>query len=260
MAFSHPAPKSILITGASSGIGEALACAYAAPGITLFLCGRNETRVASVVAACTAKGAVCYGHCLDVTDGKACLEWITACDTESPLDLVVANAGIAGGSGGMGESPEKMREIHQINVMGTINTVLPTIAAMVKKGGGQIAIVSSVAAFVGFLGAGAPAYCASKAANRAWGESLRGALAPQGIKVSVICPGFVRSRITEINKFPMPFFMEADQAAAIIRHGLAKNRARIIFPWQMAVLVKIISALPVFVAERLGRYMIEKRG
>jgi len=260
MAFSHPAPKSILITGASSGIGEALAKAYAAPGITLFLCGRDEKRVASVVAACTAKGATCHGHRLDITDAKACLQWITACDTQSSLDLMVANAGIAGGSGGMGESPEKMQEIHQVNVIGTINTVLPTIMAMVKKGGGQIAIVSSIAAFVGFLGAGAPAYCASKAANRAWGEALRGALAPQGIKVSVICPGFVRSGITEANKFPMPFFMEADQAAIIIRNGLAKNRARIIFPWQMAVLMKIISALPVFVADRLGRYMIEKRG
>ncbi len=260
MAFSHPAPKSILITGASSGIGEALACAYAAPGITLFLCGRDDKRVASVAAACTAKGAVCHGHHLDITDAKACREWITACDTQAPLDLVVANAGIAGGSGGMGESAEKMLEIHQVNVMGTVNTVLPAIAAMEKRGFGQIAIVSSIAGFVGFLGARAPAYCASKAANRAWGEALRGPLGRQGIKVSVICPGFVRSRITDNNKFSMPFFMEADRAAVLIRNGLAKNRARIIFPWQMAWLMKVISILPVFIADRLARNMIEKRG
>jgi short-subunit dehydrogenase len=117
---------------------------------------------------------------------------------------------------------------------------------------GQVAVVASLAAFMGFPGA--PAYCASKAAVRVWAEAQRHELAPFGIEVSVICPGFVRSRMTAPNDFRMPLLMDADHAARIIRRGLARNRGCIAFPWRLYASVRLGSALPQWVKDRaLGR-------
>jgi short-subunit dehydrogenase len=127
---------------------------------------------------------------------------------------------------------------------------------MVRRGHGQIAIMSSLASFVGFPGA--PAYCASKAAVRVWGEGLRGELAPHGVAVCVICPGFVVSRMTAANDFPMPLLMPVERAARIIVHGLARNRARIAFPWPMYAGVRLLAALPPGLAERLLRHAPRK--
>ena len=113
---------------------------------------------------------------------------------------------------------------------------------MSARGHGQIALVSSQASWRGLPSA--PAYCASKAAVRTYGEGLRGALAPFGIKVNVICPGFVKSRITDANDFPMPFFMQADKAAIKIDKGLTKNRGMIAFPWQMNILIGVLKIVP----------------
>ena len=112
-----------------------------------------------------------------------------------------------------------------------MNTVIPALEVMEVRGTGQIAIVSSLASFRGFPGT--PAYAASKAAVRVWGEGLRGRYAPKGIKISVICPGFVESRMTANNPFPMPLLMTARKPRDIIRRGLEKKHARIAFPWQM---------------------------
>ncbi len=131
----------------------------------------------------------------------------------------------------------------------------PALELMVQKTGveakGQIAIMSSLASFRGF--GGAPAYCASKAAIRNYGEGLRNAYAQRGVQVSVICPGFVRSRMTEENDFPMPFLMDAERAARIIRCGLARNRARIAFPWQMYWVAWMVQTLPPGLTDRLLR-------
>src|SRR3546814_6092917 len=113
---------------------------------------------------------------------------------------------------------------------------------------GHLAIMSSLAAFRGFPGA--PAYCASKAAVRVWGEAMRGVLAPDGVEVNVICPGFVRSRMTAANPFRMPFLMDADRAARIIRRGLERNRSRIAFPFPPPVSAWLAGALP---AAEIGR-------
>lgn len=238
--FSNP--RSILITGASSGIGEALALAYAAPGARLALTGRNDARLSATAAACRARGADARGLTVDVTDSADMAALIAEADSMQPLDLVVANAGISAGTGDGGESEEQARQIFAANQDGVLNTVLPALGPMRRRGRGQIAIMSSLAAFRGFPGA--PAYCASKAAVRVWGEAMRGELAAEGIGVSVICPGFVKSRMTAVNRFPMPFLMEPDAAAATIRRGLARNRARIAFPWPLATVVWMLSSLP----------------
>jgi len=235
-------PDAILITGASSGIGEALARHYAGPGRFLAVSGRDRRRLEAVAAACRGAGADVDAAVVNVADRDAMRRWIEAADARRPLDLVIANAGVSAGTGGRGESEAQCRDIFAVNLAGVLNTVWPAIDAMRGRGHGQIAIVSSIAAFRGI--SGTPAYSASKAAVKAYGEALRGWLGKDGIRVSVVCPGFVRSRMTATNKFPMPMIMDADKAARIIAKGLAGDKARIAFPWPMYALAWLLGALP----------------
>jgi len=235
-------PARILVTGASSGIGAALAELYAAPGCALLLGGRNGARLEAVAANCRARGAAVETALIDVTDRAATEAWIETADRAAPLDLVIANAGISAGTGGGGEAAAQARAIFATNLDGLLNTVLPALAVMLRRGHGQIALMSSLAAFRGFPGA--PAYCASKAAARIWGEALRGEVATAGVRVSVICPGFVESPMTAVNDFPMPFLMSAERAARIIRRGLRRNRARIAFPWPTYAAAWLVGLLP----------------
>lgn len=250
-------PNSILITGASSGIGEGLARAYAAPGMHLFLTGRNLERLQQVAAACRAAGAEVLAEAVDSADRDAMGGFVERAHAVRPLDLVIANAGIAGASGRKGESADQARAIFAVNVEGVLNTILPSIQLMHEKergdGGwrGQIAIMSSLAGFRGLPGA--PAYCASKAAVKSLGESLRSEWRRRGIAVSVIHPGFVKSRITEDNTFPMPFLMETDKACAIIKKRLARNAGRIVFPWRLYAAVYVLNAMPAAWADWLLR-------
>ncbi len=232
-------PHSVLITGASSGIGAALARRYATKGVALALTGRNAERLAAVAADCRAAGASPSTECLDVTDRIAMARWIETVDRAAPLELVIANAGISGS----GPTPgERARRIFTVNLGGTLNTIEPALERMLTRGRGQIALMSSLGSFRGMPNA--PAYCASKAAIRSYGEGLRGRLAKRGIAVSVICPGFVRTPLTADNPFPMPFIMDPVRAARIIRRGLDRRRARIAFPLSMYLATRLLAALP----------------
>jgi short-subunit dehydrogenase len=255
-------PRSILITGASSGIGAALARGYAEAGVTLALGGRDTKRLESVAAVCRARGAEVATDRIDVTDRDAVARWIEARDRAAPLDLVFANAGISGTSGAQGEEFHQARQIMSVNVEGVFNTVYPAIAAMrghAPRAGvrGQIAIMSSLAGFRGFPGA--PAYAASKAAVRSWGESLRGELYGEGIMVSVICPGFVTTPMTDGAEFPQPFKMGAERAARIVKRGLEKNRPRIAFPMPTYMAAWLGVAMPEWLCDRLIRRIPQKR-
>lgn len=235
-------PRSILITGASSGIGEALALRYAGPGVALALTGRDARRLELVAEACRSKGAAVLADTVDTTDAAGMQGFIDAAEASAPLELVIANAGISAGTGFAGESAEQARRVFAVNLDGVLNTALPALDHLRKRRRGQIALMSSLASFRGFPGA--PAYCASKAAVRIWGEGLRPVLAAEGIAVSVICPGFVTSRMTEGNRFPMPFLMDQTRAARIIAEGLAAGRARIAFPLPMRMASWMLAALP----------------
>ncbi|MBM3545342.1 MAG: SDR family NAD(P)-dependent oxidoreductase [Alphaproteobacteria bacterium] len=235
-------PTSILISGASSGLGAALAEAYAAPGIRLALGGRDRERLDGVAERCRAAGAEVDVEIVDVVDASATTRWVETADDRRALDLVIANAGISAGSRSTGEAAEQVRRILAVNIDGVVSTVLPALPRMQRRGRGQVALMASLAGYRGLPGA--PAYCASKAAVKVFGEALRGELAADGVGVSVICPGYVDTPLTQRNRFPMPFLMDAPSAARLIKRRLAKNKARIAFPWPMATLVWLLQAMP----------------
>ena len=237
-----------LITGASSGIGEALAIASAKRGDRLFICGRDKKRLDAVAERCRMLGAEVGAEVLDVTDEAAVRHWVEACDDIAHLDRVFANAGVATGE----ESEANVRRTFDINVGGTVNTVLPAIARKV----GHIILTASIAGYGPLKSC--PSYSATKSCIKTWGLSLRGMLAAKGIKVSVICPGFVRSRITDKNTCPMPFFMEAYEAAELILRRVDRNVGLIAFPWPMRFATWLLSSLPFRLNEFLNRFLPKK--
>ena len=244
-------PKSILITGASSGIGQGLATLYAAPGVSLALTGRNAERLDAVAASCREQGATVHPKLIDVAERSAMDAWIREIDAQSPLDLVIANAGIGLGPNDEPTLADITERTFATNVDGVFNTIHPALKRMKARRRGQVAIMSSVAGFVGMPGA--VPYAASKAAVRSYGEGLRGAYHRHGVEVNVICPGFIVTRMTERNRFPMPFLMQADKASKIIVKGLARNKGRIAFPWRMYTLIRLLQMLPNALADRLLR-------
>ena len=246
----------ILITGASSGIGAALAHAYAGIGIRLALTGRDADRLASVAYACRDKGAEVRIATVDVRDRDAMEDWLCALDEDWFLDLVIANAGISGDTSGVIDPARHGDEIIQVNVVGVQNTLEPLIPRLVGRRHGQFGLMSSLAGFRGLPSA--PAYCASKAWVKSYGEGLRGRLARNGIGVSVIFPGFVESRITDANTFPMPMRMQAPRAASIIRKGLGLNKAQIAFPRTLYVSHRCFAALPAWVTDPVYRRLPQK--
>ncbi len=235
-------PGHILITGASSGIGAALAIAYAGPKRRLSLGGRDDARLNAIAESCRANGATCETYKLDVTDRDGMATWLAAADSERALDLVIANAGISGGTIKLGNAPDASdAEIFATNVDGVVNSVEPVLARMLARNAGQIAIVSSLASFRAF--GEAPAYCASKAAVRYYGEGLQRAHRRSAVGISVICPGFVRSPMTDANNFHMPMLMEAEKAAQRIMRGLAAGKSRIAFPLPLYLGVRMLSLI-----------------
>ncbi|MCC7050093.1 MAG: SDR family NAD(P)-dependent oxidoreductase [Alphaproteobacteria bacterium] len=249
-------PRSILITGASSGIGAALAACYAAPGVTLHLGGRDRRRLSLVADRCRLLGAVAIGRAVDVTDAGAMARWVNESDARAPLDLVIANAGVSTVTTGTGDDgPAAVRRVFAVNVDGVLNTVLPALERIrarprARRGWrGQVAIVASLAAMRGMPGA--PAYSASKAAEKAWGEALAVRLAPEGVAVSVVLPGFVDTPMTRGNYFRMPMLWPVDRAARVIRRGLKRRKRRIAFPLPMYLGAWLLGVMPRALADWL---------
>jgi short-subunit dehydrogenase len=246
----------VVITGASSGLGAALAREYAAAGVQLGLLGRSEARLAETRAACEAKGATVRTASIDVASRESMESWLVAFDKEHPIDLLIANAGISSGTGGDDE-PYLTYRLFATNVDGVLHTILPVAPRMVERRGGQIALISSLAGIRGLPSA--PAYSASKNAVRAYGEALRGRLGKDGVRVSVVCPGYIKTPLTDKNDFPMPFIMEAEKAARIIRRGLRRNRSRIAFPWMLYVPLWLMASLSTALTDWLFARLPEKK-
>lgn len=244
-------PACVLITGASGGIGGALARAYAAVGVTLILHGRDAVRLAEVRRVCEDRGAHVDLWVRDLADVDGLPAAVEALGQRHRIDLAIVNAGVAHhvGAADEGESWADIERVMAINARAAMATVCGLLPSMQRRGAGQIALISSLSAWYG-LGL-TPAYCASKAAVKAFGEALGGWLAPQGIRVTVVLPGFVGSAMSDAFPGPRPFLMSADRAAQRIRRGLARNQARIAFPQPLALGMWLLAMLPAGVSRRI---------
>lgn len=244
--IKHASP-SILITGATSAIGFALAMEYAQAGARLYLQGRNVAKLNEVATACRQQGAEVVTRQLDVRDFAALDSWLRELGV---LDLVIINAGVNTNIGPAGE-PEPWGEVEallDVNLKSAMLIAQAVLPAMRQHGSGQIAFLSSLAGYFGLPVT--PAYSASKAGVKAYGEALRGWLAGEGIRVNVIMPGYVKSPMCDAMPGPKPFLWTPQRAARTIRRGLQRNQARISFPfplnlgsWFLAVLPAGLSSL-----------------
>ena len=248
--MAYPPPATILITGATGAIGSALALAYAAPGCTLVLHGRNAARLREVAQACEARGARTETRTLDLQDVGALIAWLEEASSRHAVDLAIVNAATIGivRPGGKGEAWQDVRRIADVNVRAALATVTALLPYMLRRGSGQIALMSSLVAYAGLPVA--PAYSASRAAVRIYGETIRVPLARHGIRVNVVLPGFVKSEMSDQLPVSKLFLMSAEAAARRIQRGLAKNRARISFPWPLAFACWSLSFLPPALAQR----------
>ncbi|MGQ3302522.1 SDR family NAD(P)-dependent oxidoreductase [Reyranella sp.] len=222
--------KTIVITGASSGIGAALARALAAPGRTLALLGRNTERLEAVAGACRAKCATCSTATLDLSDAARLATVLEEVERVSSIDLVIANAGILAGRSADDavETAGVARQVLETNLLATVDLIHLVLPAMRRKGRGSIVFVASLASLVPLPDA--PAYSASKAGLLSYGLALRDAVAAEGIRVVVACPGFVATAMAGRHLGPRPGEISADDAAKRILTGLQHNKAVIGFP------------------------------
>jgi short-subunit dehydrogenase len=232
----------VFLTGASSGIGAALASHYAASGAQLGLFARRADALAKLAALLgSASPAVYVG---DVRDAGSLRE--AASDFIARIgvpDIVIANAGVSvGTSTAHAEDNEVFRAIVDTNVLGMVHTFQPFHSAMLAARHGTLAGIASVAGFRGLPGAGA--YSASKAAAIAYLESLRVELVGSGVAVVTICPGYIATPMTEGNPYPMPFLLRADRAAQLIARAIDRQRSFYVLPWQMAWLGRLLKILP----------------
>lgn len=237
-------PQTILITGASSGIGRALAVTYSEPGKTLILMGRDAARLEEVARDCRSRGANVEIGAIDVRDRQQMHQFITRMDEKHRVELLIANAGVSTGlsQGAVIESPEATRAIFEINVYGVINAVQPIVPRMCDRKNGQIALVGSMAALRGLPYT--PAYCATKSAVHLYAESLRGLLRQRGVLMSLVVPGFVHTPFNSRLSSPKPFAVSAERAATVIQRGLQQDRAEIIFPRLLYFVIRFVSLLP----------------
>ena len=243
--------KVILITGATGAIGAALAREYAAPGISLILHGRNPARLGEVKSDCQAAGAKVTLASFDLRDTEALQHWVTRLCEQALPDLVIANAGMNThiSDDGTSEDWQQVAALLDLNIKATMALVNPMAQRMRARGRGQIALISSLAAYYGLPVM--PSYSASKAALKSYGEGLRGWLSPEGVRVNVVMPGYVDSSMCREMPGSKPFVWPAERAARYIRRGLEKNRARISFPFPLNFGCWWLSVLPASISQRI---------
>ncbi|HEY6240273.1 MAG TPA: SDR family oxidoreductase [Burkholderiales bacterium] len=243
-----PARLKVFITGASSGIGAALAAHYARQGAVLGLFARRLEPMQELLSSLRCTGS-CY-HA-DVTDAAS----LKAAATDfierfGVPDVVIANAGVSAGT--LTENPEDLRAFHRImhtNVFGMAATFHPFVAPMRAQASGTLVGIASVAGFRGLPGGSA--YSASKSAAITYLESLRVELHGSGVAVVTICPGYIRSPMTAANRYRMPFIMDADEAAPRFARVIAGKRRFAVIPWQMALVSIVLRHLPRWLFDRL---------
>ena len=246
-------PRSIVITGASSGLGWALALQYADASHVLGLLGRDRGRLEAVADACRALGAGASIGAFDLSDTAALEAWMRAFDAAHPIDLLIVNAGAFSGNGSATamETSETSIATLRVNLEGAVRTVQAAVPMMRTRRSGHIAIVGSLAALQPL--ADAPTYSASKAGLMSYGEALCEWLAPDNIAVSLIYPGHIATAQTRGHIGRLPLILSADEAAARIKRGLDRRQSFIAFPRRLLWLIRAGRLLPWRVRSWLGR-------
>jgi short-subunit dehydrogenase len=256
-----PVSRTVVITGASSGIGKALALRYAPGGVTLGLLGRNKDRLGKVADECRGFGAEVHTCSIDVRARSEMEQWLHEFDTTSPIDILIANAGVMAGRASTAEieASDTSYALMETNVLGVLSAIQPILPRMMARGHGQIGIVSSLAAFIPLPDA--PSYSASKSALLNYGLALRSALRRSGIGVSIICPGYVTTPMLAQESGPKPFAMPPERAAELIVQGLQRNRPIIAFPFWFSLVTRLGGLLPEALLQWTTlRFTVDARG
>ena len=248
----------VAITGATSGLGWELAKVYASKGNSLLLSGRDPDRLEEISMTCSELGADVVSNKIDVTDTQAMESWLTTADRESPIDVVIANAGLGGADvmvADHGESSQLARQIIEVNSIGVFNTVTPLIPKMAKRGAGHIVIIGSISALNGLPQS--PVYCASKSALKVYADAIRRLLKPQGVQVTSVLPGFVDTPMSRSIGLPRPWLWTSEKAAMRIMRDVERGAAHCIFPWQFRFLIGLQNLLPTAIGDQVLRLSIK---
>ncbi len=245
----------ILISGASSGIGAALARSYATPQAHLTLWGRNFARLEAVAEDCRARGSQVTTNCFDLADLKVLIAALAEADQHAPTDIAIFNAGL----GGSLPHEAIAQDAVIAAAMAMVNFTAPVVAAndiavrMGARGAGHIVLIGSIAGL--FALPMAPTYSGSKAGLMMFAEALRARVKRHGVSVTLVSPGFIDTPMSQSLSEPRPFLISADQAAAIINKKVARGARHIIVPWPFAIIAAIAGLVPkALVRAVLSRY------
>lgn len=231
--------QTVWITGASSGIGAELALRLAERGVTVAVSARSSDKLTELAA----RNANIKPYPLDVTDAEACSAAFAAIERDlGPVDLAILNAGVWDQMIVSDFSAERAKRSMDVNYFGVLHALEPAMRTFAGRGRGHIAFVSSVAGYRGLMKGAA--YCPTKAALNSLAEALYPHLTRKGVKLTLICPGYIKTPMTDVNTFPMPFIIPVEDAAKIMIAGLERGKYEIVFPWQMAIVMKTLRALP----------------
>ncbi|HEV7397868.1 MAG TPA: SDR family NAD(P)-dependent oxidoreductase [Pyrinomonadaceae bacterium] len=244
--------KVVLITGASSGIGEGLAVELGRQGARVGLLARRRDLLDEIVKKIEATGGQALALPVNVLDADAVREAADRVLSElGPIDLLIANAGVGGNNDGVNLNQSEFANVMNVNVLGVVNSVAAVGPQMVARGSGQLVAISSLAAYRGLPKSAA--YCASKAAVSILFESLRLDLKPKGIDVTIIHPGFIKTPLTAGRQAQMPFLLEQDDAVRKILRAIEKKKKTFAFPWQLATIVRLGMIMPTFMYDQISR-------
>ncbi len=239
--------KIVAITGASSGIGKALALEYAAKGYTLFLCARTLPKLEALQIECGKFASQVHIKQVDVRSSSQVREWLETIGAQYNIDIVIANAGTTNGPS-VNKAIEEVIDVQEVlesNLLGAIYTISIAADLLLKQQSGRIVIISSLASYVGFPGAAA--YCASKNGLRIFCESLQRRLKKTGVGISIVFPGYVDTPMSDKVISSKPFVRSAESAAATIIQGIQNKKSRIGFPVSLWFGVRLLSIMPCFV-------------